>query len=138
IDRLCAVARRHATLILDLRGNPGGLIDALARAIGGVFDHDVLIARRQTRQDARTLVAKTRGSGAYHGKLVVLIDGGSASAAELFARVVQLEQRGTVIGDRSAGAVMEAKNYLFGQGDEVMIFYGFSVTDADLVMKDGK
>jgi carboxyl-terminal processing protease len=84
------------------------------------------------------MVARTRGAAAFSGKLIVLVDGGSASSAELFARVIQLEKRGTVIGDRSAGAVMEAAGYPFGQGDEVMIFYAFSVTGADLVMKDGR
>jgi C-terminal processing protease CtpA/Prc len=51
---------------------------------------------------------------------------------------VQLEHRGTVLGDRSAGSVMESKAYSYGQGVDVKIYYAYSVTDADLIMSDGK
>jgi C-terminal processing protease CtpA/Prc len=68
----------------------------------------------------------------------VLVDSRSASAAELFARVVQIEHRGTVLGDHSSGSVMEARHYQFHQGTDVQIFYGASITDADLIMGDGK
>jgi carboxyl-terminal processing protease len=137
IDRLFGIARKHSTLILDLRENPGGLIETLRRMVGGVFDHDIEIASRVTRQGRAPMTARTRGSAAFGGKLIVLVDSGSMSSAELLARVIQLERRGTVLGDRSAGAVMEAAGYPFSQGDEVLIFYAFLVTDADLVMKDG-
>lgn len=137
IDQLFAVAGKHTALILDLRGNPGGLVEALRRMLGHVFPADVPIGTRVTRKGRAALVAKTRGADVFGGKLIVLVDGASASAAELFARVVQLEERGVVIGDRSAGAVMESMSYPFAQGDPVLILYGFSVTDADLVMKDG-
>jgi C-terminal processing protease CtpA/Prc len=63
----------------------------------------------------------------------------SASAAELFAREIQLENRGIILGDRSAGDVMEAQIYRFSQGTEyAQIWYAFFITEADLVMKDGK
>ena len=83
-------------------------------------------------------IAKTRGDKAFSGKLIVLVDSRSASAAELFARVVQLEHRGTVIGDRSSGMVMEARHYPYSQGQDTKFFYGFSVTEADIIMSDGK
>ena len=61
-----------------------------------------------------------------------------ASASELFARVVQLEKRGVVIGDPSSGSVMESLYYPEKMGMDTVIFYGASITDADLIMADGK
>jgi hypothetical protein len=139
VDRMIGRARKYQALILDLRGNPGGLVKTLERMVGGVMDHDVTIAKRVGRKpDLKPQLAKTRGANAFTGKLVVLVDSKSASAAELFARMVQLEHRGTVLGDRSSGSVMESRRYSFSQGADTKIFYGASITDADLIMSDGK
>jgi C-terminal processing protease CtpA/Prc len=138
IDKLFAMARRHATLILDLRGNPGGLIDTMRRMVSNLFDRDVTIAEQVTRNDRSKIIAKTRGANAYAGRLIVLIDSGSASSAELLARVVQLEKRGAVIGDRSAGAVMETRYFFYNEGGALRILYQFAVTAANLIMTDGK
>ena len=137
-DHLFDTVRKNKTLILDLRGNPGGAVDTLERMLGNTFDHDVKIGDRVGRKEMKPDIGKTRGGKAFSGKCIVLIDSGSASAAELFARIVQLEHRGTVVGDRSSGSVMEAQGYSFSQGMDTKIFYGFSVTDADLIMSDGK
>lgn len=138
VDHLFGIAKKHKVLILDLRSNPGGAVTTLERMLGNVFDHDVKIADRVGRKVLKPQLAKTTGASAFPGKLIVIVDGASASAAELFARVVQLEKRGTVIGDRSSGSVMEAKGYGSSQGLDIKIFYSFSITDADLIMKDGK
>ncbi|HUL73477.1 MAG TPA: S41 family peptidase [Vicinamibacterales bacterium] len=137
IDRLFSEARKHAGLVLDLRGNPGGRVDTLVRMVGNLFDRDVAVATRMARADQKKVVAPTRGRVAYAGKVVVLIDSRSASAAEVLSRVIQLEHRGTVIGDRSAGAVMEAIGYPFRLGNDALLYYAFSVTDADVIMTDG-
>jgi len=138
VDAAFDRVRKHGSLVLDLRGNPGGATVTLERIVGSVFDHDVPIGQRVGRSTMKPLVGKTRGAKAFAGKLVVLVDGASASAAELFARVVQLEKRGTVIGDRSSGSVMEARGYPEFQGSDTQIYYTFIVTSADLIMKDGK
>jgi C-terminal processing protease CtpA/Prc len=139
VDRLIKDARKYRTLVLDLRGNPGGLIKTLERVVGDVIDHDVTIARCVGRKsDLKPELAKSHGASAFPGKLIVLVDSRSGSAAELFARVIQLEHRGTVLGDRSAGAVMESRRYQFHQGTDTQIFYGASITEADLIMADGK
>ena len=139
VDRLIKDARKYPVFILDLRGNPGGYIKTLERIVGGVMDHDVTIAKRVGRKsDMKPELAKSRGPNAFSGKLTVLVDSRSASAAELFARVVQLEHRGNVLGDHSSGSVMEARHYPFHQGTDTMIFYGASITEADLIMADGK
>ena len=82
---------------------------------------------------------KTKSSGTrYEGKVIVLIDSRSASASEIFARTIQLEKRGVVIGDRSSGAVMRARHFPHQLGFDTVIPYGVSVTDADVIMSDGK
>jgi C-terminal processing protease CtpA/Prc len=138
VDRIFNDARKHKTLILDLRGNPGGAVVTLDRMLGNLFDRDLKIADRVGRKEMKPEIAKTRGGDIFTGQLIVLVDSISASCAELFPRIIQLEHRGTVIGDRTAGAVMEARHYSGSQGADTKIFYGFSITDADLTMKDGK
>jgi C-terminal processing protease CtpA/Prc len=138
VDRMWGIARKHGTLILDLRGNPGGYVVTLQHMLGNVLDHDVKVGDRKGRKELKPLTVKSRGSHAFSGKLIVLIDSSSASAAELFTRVIQLEHRGTVLGDRSSGLVMEAKFYLLQEGMEKVVLFGATVTDADLIMTDGR
>jgi carboxyl-terminal processing protease len=133
IDRV----RERKSLILDLRGNHGGDEDTLVKLIGGLFDHDVKIGDMKRRKETKPLIAKTRGAKAFTGKLVVLVDSESGSAAEVFARVVQLEKRGMVIGDKTAGAVMRGRSFDHQLGDTLVILYGSSVSDADLLLADG-
>lgn len=138
VDRMMDRVRKHSALILDLRGNPGGSVATLERMVGNVMDRDVTISNRVSRKPQKPQIAKTRGKDAFTGKLIVLVDSRSASAAELFARTVQLEHRGTVVGDRTAGAVMESLLYSEQMGADVEIFYGIAITDANLIMADGK
>ena len=137
VENMLGKARRHDNLIIDLRGNPGGSVETLKYLVGGVFDKEVKIADRRGRKDTKPEIAKPLHNP-YRGKIVVLVDARSASAAELFARVIQLEKRGVVIGDLTSGAVMEAKHYDEKVGTDVVVFYGASITEWDLVMSDGK
>lgn len=129
--------QKHKAVILDLRGNPGGYEETLLRLLGHFFDHDIRLGDLQRRKEKKPLIARTH-SEAFAGKLVVLIDSGSGSAAELFARVIQLEKRGTIVGDVSSGAVMRSILYDHQVGLDVIVPYAVSVTDADIVMTDGK
>jgi C-terminal processing protease CtpA/Prc len=138
VDGIVDKARNRKALIIDLRGNGGGSEETLLRLIGNCFDHDVKLGNLKRRKETKPLVAKTRGDRAFKGQLVVLVDSDSGSAAELFARVIQLEKRGTVIGDRTAGKVMRGKFYDHEVGAGPVIPYGVSITDADIVMTDGK
>jgi C-terminal processing protease CtpA/Prc len=138
VDDIMGKAKKFKSLILDLRGNGGGHGETLARLVGYFFDHDVKVADLKGRKQIKPGMAKTQGADYYKGQLVVLIDNDSASAAELFARIIQLEKRGTIIGDRSSGAVMAAQHFEHETGVGRVLYYGTSVTVADLVMADGK
>jgi C-terminal processing protease CtpA/Prc len=138
VDGIVDKFRKRKGLILDLRGNGGGAVETLLRLAANLFDHDVKVADLKGRKDMKPLVAKSRGSSAFTGKVVVLVDSNSGSAAEILARVVQLEKRGVVVGDLSAGAVMVARHFSHEVGLDTVAPYAVSVTEADMIMADGK
>jgi carboxyl-terminal processing protease len=128
-------------LILDLRGNGGGRVDAINMLVSWCFDRPVRISTEKTRKGEEPAVAKGR-QDAFPGKVVILVDSRSASASEVTARVIQLEKRGTVIGDRTAGAVMTSRFFPHTLGHELggvgsVAFYATSITVADVRMSDG-
>lgn len=136
-DDIIGSSKQHKSMIVDLRGNPGGSVATLQHFIRHFFDHDVKMYDVQTRKKTEAEIAKWHRP-VFSGRLVVLIDSRSASASEIFARLVQLEKRGTVIGDRSAGEVMEAEFFQHSLGSIRAIFFGAEITRANLIMTDGK
>ena len=127
--------RKDKAVIVDLRGNPGGSVDTLKDFMGMFFDHDVKLYDQVERKKTSPAVAKGQGHRCFPGKVIVLVDSESASAAEIFARVMQLEKRGTVVGDHTSGSVMEATEYYYASSG---VDYGAEVTVANLFMTDGK
>lgn len=81
---------------------------------------------------------KGRKKNIFTGEVIVLIDSESGSSSELFARIIQLENRGKVFGDRSAGKVMVSRFFPRQEGVDRVAFFGSSITIADPVMSDGK
>ena len=138
VDNRIGKFRNRKALILDLRGNPGGYVSTLERLAGYFFSEDVKISDLKGRKEMKPIIAKGHKEKAFKGQLIVLVDGQSSSAAEVFARVVQLEKRGTVIGDRTTGMVMQSRYHDLQIGAVKEIYFGITVTDADLIMTDGK
>jgi len=139
VDEMMGKVLKRKALILDLRGNPGGAVTTLERLAGYFFDHDVKIADLKGRKEMKPMMAKTRGENrTFKGKVIVLVDSDSASCAEVLPRLLQIEKRAVILGDRSEGAVMQAEQFGHHHGAEVMVFWGLSVTNADVIMSDGK
>jgi carboxyl-terminal processing protease len=137
VDEMMGKVLKSKALILDLRGNPGGYILTLQRMLSYFVEKDIKIGDEKRRKETKPLMAKARDR-AFKGKLVVLVDSQSGSSSEVFSRVVQLENLGTVIGDRTPGAVMAARRFSFEMGTDTVVLYGASITVADLIMSDGK
>lgn len=142
IDKMMKQVAPYKKFILDLRGNGGGRVVAELHLISQLFGHDVKVAEVVTRRKREARWARGRGDKAYRGELVVLVDSETASAAEITARVVQIERRGKIVGDMSSGAVMTSRRApLFGRlsvmTDWHVTFTGMSVTVADVITSDG-
>jgi len=137
VEEMLAKARGRKTLILDLRGNGGGAVAALRELVSRTFDREILVAQEKLRDRETREIAKP-ARRAFLGRLIVLVDSRSASAAEMFARIVQIEKRGTVLGDRTSGQVMTSRIFphRFGVGPATA-FYAASVTIGDVRMSDG-
>lgn len=138
VDHIVDTSVTGATgFVIDMRGNAGGLVKTLEQVAARLFDHDVKLADVKGRKSTKALMAKKRKTP-FTGRIVIATDSNSASAAEILARIVQIEKRGVVVGDRSAGSVMQAVMHPMAMGIDNVIFYSASVTDADLIMPDGK
>ena len=124
-------------MILDLRGNGGGYVVTLEALAGYFVDKDTKVADLKGRKEMKPQMAKSKGKSVYNGKLIVLIDSRSGSASEIFARFIQIEKRGVVIGEQSAGAVMQSRSASMQMGGDTIIPYGMSITNADVIMTDG-
>lgn len=127
--------RKDKAVIVGLRGNHGGSVDTLKDFVGMFFDHEVKLYDQVERKKTSPVFAKSQRHHCFPGKVIVLVDSESASAAETFARVMQLEKRGTVAGDHTSGSVMEATSYYYASSG---VDYGAEVTVANLIMTDGK
>jgi len=86
-------------VILDLRGNGGGLLEE-ARTVSGLFIDEGPVVQVKDATGVKQIVDKEAGSE-WEGPLVVLIDRMSASASEIFAGVIKDYDRGLIIGDSS-------------------------------------
>ena len=140
VDSVVKKMRNHKSVVIDLRDDPGGTEDTLMSLLGGMFKNKVKVGDLSRRNATRPIETVPFHTG-FDGKLVVLIDNKSASAAEVFARVIQLEKRGSIVGDRSAGAVMEAEFFQHQTGGDAggaFIVYGAEITVADIIMTDGQ
>src|SRR3984893_14536146 len=90
-------------LILDLRGNPGGLLDK-AVAIADMFlDKNQLIVSHHGRASQERRYYAVHGNRGVQVPLVVLVNGGSASASEILSGAIQDHDRGIVVGEQTFG-----------------------------------
>ena len=109
-------------LILDLRGNPGGYLQA-AIAVADKFlkkEQDVLVTKGRL-SSANHKYPAPRGSEGSSVPMVVLINGGSASASEIVAGAIQDHDRGLILGETSFGKGLVQTVFPLSQGAGVSL-----------------
>jgi len=90
-------------LIIDLRGNPGGVMDAATRMVDRFVSEGVIVSTRyRARGEGETVRARERGT-LPDFPMIVMVDDSSASASEIFAGALQDHGRAKVLGTRSFG-----------------------------------
>ena len=141
IDKMMTLALKHPKFILDLRGNSGGYVAVEQYVVSYFFDREIKIADLVTRKKTETRTTKPIVGRQYKGEVAILVDSNSASAAEMTARVLQLENRAKIYGDTSSGSVMTSIAVPFlsvlNTYEAAVISVGMSVTVADVIMRDG-
>jgi carboxyl-terminal processing protease len=97
-------AKRLKGFILDLRNNPGGLLDQAVLVSNDFLDRGKIVSTRGRNADEnQRFSARSRGDLTKGKPIIVLINGGSASASEIVAGALQDNNRATILGTRSFG-----------------------------------
>jgi len=115
------ISEGMTSVILDLRGNPGGFMD-IANSIVDEFleDGKLIVFTKNKRGNVDKSFATKRGDF-EKGKVYVLIDQNSASASEIVAGALQDNDKGTIIGRRSFGKGLVQQEMDLGDGSAVRL-----------------
>ena len=116
LERAVSEVRSCEGIIVDLRGNPGG-VGAMVMGFGGYFtDSTRSLGAMRTRQVTLNFVINPRASR-FNGPLGILVDPMTASTSEIFAAGMQRIGRARVFGETSAGAALPALMERLPSGD---------------------
>lgn len=101
-------------LIIDLRGNPGGYLDAAIDMASWFLPSGDVVVSEDFGKNGDTIVHRSKGYDVFTNqlKLVILVDGGSASASEILAGALKDNDKATLVGDTTygKGSVQEVVN----------------------------
>lgn len=90
--------------IIDLRNSPGGLLDLVILVSDDLLERGEIVSTRGRNADAREHFSAKPGDLTRGKRIVVLINGGTASGSEIVAGALQDNKRATIVGTRSFGA----------------------------------
>ncbi|MBP6003259.1 MAG: hypothetical protein KA746_07480 [Pyrinomonadaceae bacterium] len=122
VEKFCASIAEHKdkkAIIIDLRGNVGGIIGTMYAISGMLSDKPVDIGTLIYKVGSEKMIATSKAKN-YKGRVVVLVDGQSVSAAELFASALQENGRAVIVGDTTAGEALPAMSVALPTGGVFM------------------
>ncbi|HEX5340653.1 MAG TPA: S41 family peptidase [Gammaproteobacteria bacterium] len=108
-------------LVLDLRDNPGGLLDAAVAVSDAFLDSGVIVSAKGRAPDANFIRHASRGDLLDGAPMVVLVDGGTASAAEITAGALKDDHRALLLGERTFGKGSVQTVIPMPQGDAIKL-----------------
>lgn len=119
MDKLEPKGMKH--LVLDLRGNSGGYLNTSIELADEFLENNALIVYTEGATSERKDNNATSRGRFHKGKLVVLIDEGSASASEIVSGAVQDQDRGLIIGRRSFGKGLVQRPFRLRDGSTLKL-----------------
>lgn len=111
--------KKTTGIVLDLRGDPGGLLSEAVETAGAFLDGGQVVT--YTRRDEQPQRLEAAGDGDTRTPLVVLVDGGTASAAEVVAGALQDRGRAVVAGSRTFGKGTVQEPYRLADGSSLAL-----------------
>ena len=90
-------------LVLDLRSNPGGLLNTAVEAADAFLDEGVIVSTRGRLPHSRSEASAHKGDIIHGAPIAILVDGGTASAAEVLAGALRDHHRALVLGSTTFG-----------------------------------
>ena len=121
LSRELKAHRSAPGVIVDLRQNHGGHLNTLFSFLGQFFPQPI-DAGSSAKRDGKSMERQGQSLfSSYNGPLAILTGEATASAAEIFAHVAQYHKRATIVGRRTAGAVLGSFNYRLPDGGYLTI-----------------
>jgi carboxyl-terminal processing protease len=127
------LAQEPIGLILDLRNNPGGWLDQ-AVSVSDLFLGEGIILIERTSEGTERTFPSYDGEPLEDIPLVVLVNGGSASASEIVAGAIQARDRGILIGEGTFGKGSVQRPYQLSDGSELRVTIARWYTPSDVAI----
>jgi carboxyl-terminal processing protease len=108
-------------LVLDIRGNGGGIVDEAVNMADEFLGNDELIVYTQGRKSPRKEYRAQRPGSFESGKLILLVDEGTASASEILAGALQDWDRASIVGRRTFGKGLVQEPFELNDGSELRL-----------------
>jgi carboxyl-terminal processing protease len=119
LDKLLKLGMKK--LVLDIRGNGGGIVEEAVNMADEFLGDDELIVYTEGRKSPRKEYHATRPGNFESGKLILLVDEGTASASEILAGSLQDWDRATIIGRRTFGKGLVQEPFMLSDGSELRL-----------------
>ncbi|MDN5696949.1 MAG: S41 family peptidase, partial [Rubrobacter sp.] len=124
--------------MLDLRGNSGGQLDQAVEAAGLFLESDSVVYIRQNAEGEREKVRTSGGSEPVQAPMTVLVDGGTASSAEILAGALRDNGRAEAVGVSTFGTGTVLKPYDLDDDSQLLIGIAEWLTpDGDFIRENG-
>lgn len=123
---LASIGQERTGVILDLRGNPGGLLVEATDVAGAFLNGGLVVEFHKSGKSPEVFNALVNGDSKT--PLVVIVDRGTASAAEVVAAALQDRNRAIIVGEKTFGKATVQDSQSLSNGAEIELTVGYYIT----------